>query len=116
MVIFFSSFLITINPLFFNVSTTNISLLTTSNALQLILQIIGNLGKTVLLDNDVVKMYDMLLKVHDDTVITPPTTNIIKKATKNYKGELIRKKEDIVESNIIREGTRERKKIDKLNL
>lgn len=71
-------------------------------------------GKTVLLDNDVIKKYDMLLKVHDDTVIAEPN-NLIKKAKKDYKGELIRKKEDIEEVNI-RVGTRERKKVEKLNL
>jgi hypothetical protein len=67
-------------------------------------------GKTVILDNDVIKKYDMLLKVAPDTI---ETINPIKAAKKEYKKELALKKEEVSETNIVREP-RIRKQVDKL--
>ena len=70
------------------------------------------IGKTVLLTDGKVKKYDMLLKVAPDSITIE---NPIKVAKKQYKQELIHKKEDIKEENIVREK-RVRKPIDRLNL
>ena len=57
-------------------------------------------GKTIILDNDAIKKYDMLLKVAPDTI---KIINPIKTAKKEYKSELELKKDDVNEDNIIRE-------------
>ena len=69
------------------------------------------IGKTILLNNGVKKKYDMLLKVADDaiTIINP-----IKSAKKNYKRELLHKKLNIKDDNIIN-TKRIVKKSEKLN-
>ena len=69
-------------------------------------------GKTVLLTNGDIKKYDMLLKVAPDTVTT---INPIKNAKKEHKQEMIHKKLDVKEDNIIR-TKRTINKPDKLNL
>lgn len=62
-------------------------------------------GKTVILDNDMIKRYDTLLKVHDDDDINVinQKSNPIKQAKKDYKNELFNKREDLDEDNIIKE-------------
>ena len=56
-------------------------------------------GKTIHLDNGLVKKRDMLLKVHTDTVRR--TYHVTQKITKEKKGERVLKKEGIDERNLI---------------
>ena len=67
-------------------------------------------GKTVVLTDGVKKKYDMLLKVSPDTI---SMVNPMKVAKKEYKRELLHKKTDVNENNIIR-TKREIKKPEKL--
>ena len=69
-------------------------------------------GKTVFLTNGDVKKYDMLLKIAPDTITT---INPIKTAKKEHKQEMIHKKLDVKEDNIIR-TKRTINKPEKLNL
>ena len=57
-------------------------------------------GKKLTLDNDVVKKRSSLLIVPKDTK-SSNEKNFIKKAKKQYKNELILKKEDVKEENIV---------------
>ena len=66
-------------------------------------------GKSILLNNDVMKKIDMLLKVSKDTPIGIIKKSKIKKATKEYKNEKQYKRESTKVENII-EGKRNRKK------
>ena len=69
-------------------------------------------GKRVVLTNKMIKKRDQLLKVHKDSV---SKEDVVKKAKKEYKNELILKKEGIKPEDI-RVGIRERKKKNILDL
>jgi hypothetical protein len=64
-------------------------------------------GKTVILTDDKIKKYDLLLNVHNDTPINIINKSPIIKATREYKQEKILKRENIDQTNII-EGKRNR--------
>jgi hypothetical protein len=69
-------------------------------------------GKIVELSDGKIKKYDQLLKVAPDSVVTINPSKVAKKA---YKRELLHKKLDVNEDNIVREK-RQVKKPEKLNL
>ena len=71
-------------------------------------------GKNITLNNDVIKKRYKLLHVPDNTK-SNEKKNIIKEITKKNKISLLEKKEDTKSENI-REGTRERKKREILDL
>lgn len=66
-------------------------------------------GKVLTLDNNKKIKYDKVLKIDNETNYNKEKQNIIKESKKNYKNELLHKRIDIDETNII-EGKRERKK------